>query len=157
MPKRTDLEQRLIRKRNHGKAISPCRKPNGKAYRVTTRYRAPGTWWALGYHTGEDYACPTGSLAVAVTWGTVLYVGSVPWGPAYGVAVVVRTRLGAYDYLFAHLSETRVRVGDKVRPGTIVGLTGSTGNSSGPHLHFEVRPANGRYGSDVNPRKVRRR
>ncbi len=160
MPK-TPLEMRMIRRRLLRKFVAPCRVAPvglipGKALPVTTPYGKRGALWALGYHTGEDYACPTGSLAVAVTWGTVVATGVTSWGPAYGTMVIIRTSSGRYDYAYCHLSRTLVKAGDKVRPGTVVGLTGETGHAFGEHLHFEARTAGGRYGSDVAPRRVRR-
>lgn len=169
--KRTLLERRYIRRRLARKWLSPVRtpptrtRPLGSGYNVTTPYGKRGPMWALGYHTGEDYAVPAGSHAVAVTWGRVIWVGErggwsgvpaagQPW--AYGLHVIIRTGSGRHDYAYCHLSQARVKVGDKVRPGTLIGLTGATGNVTGPHLHFEARTAAGRYGSDVPPRKVRR-
>lgn len=158
----TRLQQKMIKRRRKGKALSPCRTapsrifPTGRALRVSTPWGKPGSMWAAGHHTGEDYAAPIGSQAVAVTWGEVVQVGSTTWGPAYGVVVIIRNKRGRYDYGFCHLSKTLVRVGQKVKPGTVVGLTGNTGNTTGPHLHFEVRPAGGRYGSDVDPMRVKR-
>lgn len=158
---RTSLERRMTRRRRLGLNVSPVRAPHirgrGKAFKVTTRYGVPGTRWAAGHHTGEDYACPTGSHAVAVTWGRVVYVGQYGgWSNKglYGLHVIVRTP--SYDYAYCHLSRSLLSVGDKVRPGRLVGLTGATGNVTGPHLHFEVRPSGGLYGSDVHPRAVRR-
>lgn len=159
---RTPLERRMIARRLRGRSITPCRTapttahPSGQALPVTTAYGKRGTMWMLGYHTGEDYACPEGSQAVAVTWGKVLAVGTTSWGPAYGTMVIIRTASGRYDYAYCHLSAVLVKVGQKVRPGTLVGLTGATGNVTGPHLHFEARAAGGRYGADVAPRRVRR-
>lgn len=156
MPKRTRIEQRMIRRRLTGRMVSPCLNLEGRRFAVTTRYAVPGTHWATGHHTGEDYACPVGSLAVAVSWGTVIAVGITSWGPAYGQMVVIRTGDNSHDYAYCHLSSTSVAVGDKVRPGAVVGRTGATGNVTGPHLHFEARPAGGRYGSDVPPMRVKR-
>lgn len=172
---RTALEKRYIRRRKAGKTLSPARTaptadfPLGRAVKVTTVHGKPNppgqNLWALGYHPGEDFACPVGSQAVATTWGTVIWAGerggwSAPPKPgrpwAYGWHVVIRTASGKYDYIFAHLSKVFVKAGEKVRPGTVVGLIGATGNATGPHLHFEVRPAGGRYGSDVSPVLVRR-
>lgn len=158
---RTRLEAAMIRRRLARRGVCPVRSaptpaaPLGKALPVTTRYRLAGKSWALGYHTGEDYAAPTGSLAVAPTWGRVIDVGVTSWGEAYGIMVVTRDALGRYDYAHCHLSTTSVRVGDRVRPGTVLGHTGNTGNSSGPHCHFEARPAGGHYGTDINPRRIR--
>lgn len=157
---RTALEKKLIAKRRQGKAISPCRTPEGKAYKVTTKWNVKGDLWAAGHHTGQDFACPQGSLAVAVTWGTVVWVGQYGgWSSKglYGIHVIVRTRQGAYEYALCHLSSVNVKVGQKVRPGTVVGHTGATGNVTGAHLHFEARPAGGAYGSDISPMRVRKR
>jgi len=155
--RRTGLEVRLIARRLRRRSIAPARDAaTGRALPVTTPYRRPGPLWALGYHTGEDYAAVTGSLAVGVSWGRVVAVGSTSWGPAYGTMVVVRTSNGRHDVAYCHLDSVAVEVGDRVRPGKVLGLTGATGNTSGAHLHFEVRPAGGRYGSDVHPVVVRR-
>lgn len=154
--RRTVLEVRLAARRLLRRSIAPARRPDGAPLRVTTPYRKPGPLWALGYHTGEDYAAPIGSLAVAVSWGRVIAVGSTTWGPAYGTMVVVRTASGRYDYAYCHLSRVDVKVGDRVRPGKVLGRTGDTGNTRGAHLHFEARTRGGRYGSDVHPAKVRR-
>lgn len=155
MPKRTPLERRYRRRRLARKMLNPVR-VDGHGGTVTTPYGKRGSLWALGYHTGEDFACPTGSRAVAVSWGRVIAVGTTDWGPAYGMMVVIRTGNKRYDYAYCHLSRVDVRIGQKVRPGMRLGLTGETGNTTGPHLHFEARTAGGRYGSDVAPRKVRR-
>jgi murein DD-endopeptidase MepM/ murein hydrolase activator NlpD len=168
----TPLERRYTRRRRAGKMLSPVRTaptrehPLGQPVKATTPYGERGRLWSLGRHTGVDFACPTGSLAVATSWGRVVWVGErggwsapprpgKPW--AYGLHVIVRTANGRYDYMYAHLSEARVRVGDRVKPGTVVGLSGNTGNTTGAHVHFEARPAGGRYGSDVAPRLVRRK
>lgn len=153
---RSRLEARLIARRLRRRSIAPARTPDGKPLPVTTPYRRPGALWRLGYHTGEDYAAPIGSLAVGVSWGRVVAVGVTSWGPAYGTMIVVRTSNGRYDVGYCHLSTVDVEVGDRVRPGKILGRTGDTGNTRGAHLHFEVRPAGGRYGSDVHPARARR-
>lgn len=151
------LEARMIARRLAGLNVAPCRSADGKrALPVTTPYGIPGKSWAIGHHTGEDYAAPVGSLAVAPSWGTVMATGSTSWGPAYGTMIVIRSASGRYDYGFCHLSRVRVAVGDKVRPGTVVGHTGATGNVTGPHLHFEARTPGGHYGDDLHPRNVRR-
>lgn len=86
-------------------------------------------------HTGQDFAVPTGTPARAVTNGVVSFVG---WDGGYGNLVRVRHANGVESF-YAHLSATRVRPGQKVDAGQQVGSVGSTGNSTGPHLHLEVR------------------
>lgn len=123
-------------------------------YPVGTRYKAPGKHWALGYHTGVDYLAPTGSAALAPTNSTIIFAGRVGgWGSAYGNHVIGETRVGGrtYRWICAHLSRVDVRKGQVVSTGHRVGLTGATGNVTGPHLHFEVRVAPFTYGKDVNP------
>ncbi|MET9861182.1 peptidoglycan DD-metalloendopeptidase family protein [Streptomyces smyrnaeus] len=113
--------------------------------RVSQPYGVRGNW-AAGHHTGVDLAVPEGTPVRSVGPGTVVFAG---WAGAYGKAVTVRMPDGKY-ILFAHLSEIHVTTGAVVRPGTWVGLSGNTGRSTGPHLHFEVRAGRG-YGSDIDP------
>ncbi|WP_267242000.1 M23 family metallopeptidase [Streptomyces sp. PR69] len=113
---------------------------------VTTPYRASGASWSSGYHTGVDFAAATGATVKAVTAGTVVSAG---WGGAYGNEVVIRHNDGTYSQ-YAHLSALSVSSGQSVSAGQQIGLSGSTGNSTGPHLHFEVRTGPS-YGSDIDP------
>ncbi|MGP3975408.1 M23 family metallopeptidase [Streptomyces sp. 8N114] len=113
--------------------------------RVSQPYGVPGGW-AAGYHTGIDLAVPEGTPVRSVGPGTVVHAG---WAGAYGNAVTVRMTDGKYT-LFAHLSRIFVTVGSRVRAGTLLGRSGNTGRSTGPHLHFEVRAQRG-YGTDINP------
>lgn len=165
---------RQIRRRKAGKIVPPCVTARGwHTLPVTTRYRKPGptSQWSLGYHTGEDHAAPEGSLAIATSWGRVVCVATwtgpgqiwgrgevVHWGDSYGTHVIVRTGDGRYDYAACHLRTAMVDPGERVTPGTILGLTGHTGGSGsfGPHLHLEARPAGGRFGSDIDPINVKR-
>ncbi|MGW0465541.1 transglycosylase family protein [Streptomyces sp. NPDC003027] len=111
-----------------------------------TRYRVSGSSWSSGYHTGVDFPVPTGTSVKAVAGGTVVSAG---WGGAYGYEIVVRHDDGRYSQ-YAHLSALHVRDGQRVSGGQRIARSGSTGNSSGPHLHFEVRTGPG-YGSDIDP------
>lgn len=112
----------------------------------STPYRAAGSSWAKGYHTGVDFPVPTGTAVKSVAPGRVVSAG---WGGAYGYQVVVQHGDGKYSQ-YAHLSALTVREGQKVGGGQRIGRSGSTGNSTGPHLHFEVRTGPG-YGSDIDP------
>ncbi|MEU3051358.1 transglycosylase family protein [Streptomyces sp. NPDC006984] len=112
---------------------------------VTAVYGQRGSW-AAGYHTGVDFATPVGTSIKAVAAGTVVSAG---WDGAYGNAVVIQHTDGVYT-LSAHLSTTSVTAGENVTAGQQIGLSGNTGNSTGPHLHFEVRTSN-TYGADIDP------
>ncbi|MBL8165193.1 MAG: peptidoglycan DD-metalloendopeptidase family protein [Anaerolineae bacterium] len=86
-------------------------------------------------HTGIDFEAPRGSSVQAASTGRVLFAGYSSWG--YGNTVVLSH--GALITLYAHMDEILVACGQLVQAGDIVGTLGSTGNSSGPHLHFEIR------------------
>ncbi|WP_320772992.1 transglycosylase family protein [Streptomyces sp. CRN 30] len=114
--------------------------------RTGTPYRASGPSWSKGYHTGVDFPVPTGTSIRSVKSGKVVTAG---WGGSFGYQVVVRHSDGRYTQ-YAHLSAISVRSGQSVGTGQRLGRAGSTGNSSGPHLHFEVRTGPG-FGSDIDP------
>lgn len=151
------LIRRMRRRRQLGKVLPVCLDAvTLKPIPVSTPYRRPGRLWSLGYHTGADHAAPIGSLALAVTRGTVIHAGyGAPWGSAYGQLVVIRTAGGRYDYGYAHLSKPLVKAGDSVVPGQVIGLTGDTGNVTGAHLHFEARTAGGLLADNVRPIRVK--
>ncbi|WP_086804870.1 transglycosylase family protein [Streptomyces caniscabiei] len=111
-----------------------------------TPYRASGSSWSKGYHTGVDFPVSTGSTVKSVAAGEVVTSG---WGGSFGYQVVIRHADGRYTQ-YAHLSAISVKAGQSVSAGQRIGRSGSTGNSSGPHLHFEVRTGPG-FGSDIDP------
>ncbi|MEU4871942.1 LysM peptidoglycan-binding domain-containing M23 family metallopeptidase [Streptomyces sp. NPDC021608] len=113
---------------------------------IGTPYHQSGSMWSSGYHTGVDFVVPTGTTLKAVGAGTVVSAG---WGGAYGNQVVIRLADGYYAQ-YAHLSQLSVSAGQTVTAGQQVGLSGATGNVTGPHLHFEIRTTPD-YGSDVDP------
>ncbi|MFD8155285.1 peptidoglycan DD-metalloendopeptidase family protein [Streptomyces sp. NPDC001046] len=113
---------------------------------VGTPYRMSGSMWSSGYHTGVDFVVPTGTSLKAVGAGTVVSAG---WGGAYGNQVVIKLSDGNYAQ-YAHLSQLSVSAGQTVTAGQQIGLSGATGNVTGPHLHFEIRTTPD-YGSDVDP------
>ncbi len=120
---------------------------NGK---VTTPYKKLGKMWSKGYHTGVDFAVPVGTDVLAVADGKI---EAANWGAAYGTQLVQKVEGGWVIY--AHLSKALVKAGDKVKKNQHIGESGNTGNSSGPHLHFEMRD-NIRWsaGKDIDPAKV---
>ena len=121
---------------------------NGK---ISTAYKKPGKHWkATGYHTGVDFAMPTGTPVLAVADGKI---ENANWGKSYGNQVVQKVDGGWVIY--AHLNKVRCKPGQVVKKGSIVGEVGSTGNSTGPHLHFEMRD-NIRWsaGKDIDPKDI---
>ncbi|WP_055553692.1 transglycosylase family protein [Streptomyces sp. NBRC 110028] len=113
---------------------------------ITAAYGVRGPRWASGHHTGVDYAVPVGTPVHAVAPGTVVAAG---WAGAFGCQVIIRHAEGLYTQ-YAHLSALTVRSGQTVEAGRRIARSGNTGNTTGPHLHFEVRTTS-RYGSDVDP------
>ena len=111
-----------------------------------TPYHQRGGSWSSGMHTGIDFTVPTGTPVKAAGPGTVQKAAQ---GGAYGNEVVIRHQDGTYSQ-YAHLSKISVSAGRHVKGGQKIGLSGDTGNTSGPHLHFEIRTGP-EYGSDINP------
>jgi murein DD-endopeptidase MepM/ murein hydrolase activator NlpD len=115
-------------------ALAQARVTPVPGYAITTGHGASGAMWSTGTHTGVDYAAPSGTEVVAAASGTVVEVSS---GGAYGNRIVIEHEDG-YRTSYSHLSGVDVSVGQEVTAGDHIGAVGSTGNSSGPHLHFEV-------------------
>ncbi|MCX7956021.1 MAG: M23 family metallopeptidase [Patescibacteria group bacterium] len=94
------------------------------------------TQYYIWYHQALDIANPSSPPILAADSGTVVYVGCVGWG--YGCHVIINHNNG-YQTLYAHLSRYDVDSGDYVSQGQQIGIMGSTGRSTGTHLHFEIR------------------
>jgi murein DD-endopeptidase MepM/ murein hydrolase activator NlpD len=90
-------------------------------------------------HSGIDLSSRTGTTVFAADAGTVIFAGWSNWG--YGNSIVLAH--GNKLTLYGHLSRINVRCGQQLSQGAPIGAVGSSGNSSGPHLHFEIRPAGG--------------
>jgi murein DD-endopeptidase MepM/ murein hydrolase activator NlpD len=116
--------------------------------RVTSGYERP-LWPMMGVitqrysyrgpkrgHAGLDLAAPTGTPVYAALSGTVTFSGWNVFG--YGQLITIRG-IDGRDYYYAHNSRRLVSKGQRVRQGQMISRVGSTGNSSGPHLHFEIR------------------
>ncbi|MFF6878084.1 MULTISPECIES: peptidoglycan DD-metalloendopeptidase family protein [unclassified Streptomyces] len=113
---------------------------------VSTSYQANSGLWSSGSHTGVDFHAASGTSVHAVGAGTVVEAG---WGGSYGNQIVIKMNDGTYTQ-YGHLSSAGVSVGQQVTPGQQIGLSGATGNVTGPHLHFEARTSP-EYGSDIDP------
>ncbi|MFF4170034.1 M23 family metallopeptidase [Streptomyces sp. NPDC001744] len=120
------------------------------SYTLSASFNQGGAMWAHK-HSGQDFAVPVGTPVKAAAAGTVVKAGPYGGGdgPAYGNAIVVKHANGRYSQ-YAHLSKIQVKIGQKVGVGQRIALSGNTGNSSGPHLHFEIRTTPN-YGSALNP------
>jgi murein DD-endopeptidase MepM/ murein hydrolase activator NlpD len=121
-----------------------------KGYKLSASFAQAGNMWN-STHSGQDFAVKSGTSVVAAHGGTVVKAGGngAGDGPAYGNAVVIKHGNGTYSQ-YAHLSRVTVKAGQVVTAGQNIALSGNTGNSSGPHLHFEVRTT-ANYGSAVDP------
>ncbi|MGW0701918.1 M23 family metallopeptidase [Streptomyces sp. NPDC002867] len=124
-------------------------KPVNK-YTLTASFAQGGAMWSAK-HSGQDFAVPVGTPVKAAGAGTVVKAGPNGGGdgPAYGNAVVIKHANGKYSQ-YAHLSTIKVSIGSTVKAGQTIAKSGNTGNSSGPHLHFEIRTTPN-YGSALNP------
>lgn len=136
----SDTEETKEKKETSRSLVAPVDAPTG------TPYHKAGSSWSKGYHTGVDFAVPTGTSVKAVAAGRVVSSG---WAGSFGYQVVIRHADGRYTQ-YAHLSAISVKSGQGVGAGQRIGRSGSTGNSTGPHLHFEVRTGPG-FGSDIDP------
>lgn len=116
---------------------TPVDSPRGMPIKGTlTQGSHPG-------HIALDFGAPVGTPVKATMDGKVVYAG---WNnEGYGNLIIVEN--GPYRTYFAHLSKIPVKIGDKVTAGMVVGYSGNTGNSTGPHLHYEVR----KNGQQINP------
>ncbi len=97
-----------------------------------------GYSWVQGFyagHSGVDLAAPVGTPVYAALGGTVIFQGWNSFG--YGYLIVLAH--GPFTTVYGHLSDIYVRCGQSVSPGQTIGASGNSGNSSGPHLHFEIR------------------
>lgn len=115
----------------------PNGSPLGRYLRITSRYgyRYHPIYRRRKFHTGVDLGARYGQPIRATADGLVEYAG---WKSGYGRTIVIQHRFG-FETVFAHLSRTRVRVGQYIRKGQIIGYVGSSGRSTGPHLHYEIR------------------
>ncbi|WP_374986766.1 peptidoglycan DD-metalloendopeptidase family protein [Streptomyces fradiae] len=138
------LEQPAPRVADSGRAwVAPVAEEDG--YVLSAGFGGTGRHWARR-HTGQDFAVDIGTPVRSIGSGRV---HAVACGGPFGIEVVVRHDNGWYSQ-YAHLASTAVERGQRVATGQWVGQAGTTGNSTGPHLHFEVR-LTPHLGSEVDP------
>ncbi|ORT59575.1 M23 family metallopeptidase [Streptomyces sp. CB03238] len=105
-------------------------------HQLSARYGQAGVNW-MSLHTGIDFPVQYGTPVMAATDGTV----RTQWNSAYGNMAIVTAKDGTETW-YCHLSSTKIRSGE-VKAGDVIAYSGNSGNSTGPHLHFEVRPGGG--------------
>jgi murein DD-endopeptidase MepM/ murein hydrolase activator NlpD len=116
-----------------------------QTYELSAGFGSGGDRWA-NRHTGQDFAVPIGTPVRAAGAGRVV---SVSCGGPFGIEIVIQ-HAGGYYTQYAHLAAVTVDQGERVDTGQWIGQSGTTGNSTGPHLHFEVR-VTPQAGSAVDP------
>ena len=99
-------------------------------------------------HQGQDIAAPAGTKVKSVADGVVVRSTSPSESGGYGNFIVIKHK--DFYSAYGHLSKREVKKGDTVKKGELIGLVGSTGQSTGPHLHFEIRKT--QDGSQVDPK-----
>jgi murein DD-endopeptidase MepM/ murein hydrolase activator NlpD len=114
------------------------------SYTITGTFGQAGSLWSSGYHTGLDFAAPTGTLIKAIHSGTITEAG---WAGSYGYRTILTLDDGT-ELWFCHQSSISVSVGQKVGTGDVIGRVGATGNVTGAHLHLEVHPGGAATGID---------
>lgn len=110
---------------------------------LSSPYGIRRTGFSFAVHRGVDISVPSGTEVRSMAPGRVAFSGAMR---GYGNVVIVDHGRGLRT-LYAHLSELRVRTGEELRGRPVIGLSGSTGHSTGPHLHFEIQ----RRGSAEDP------
>jgi murein DD-endopeptidase MepM/ murein hydrolase activator NlpD len=116
-------------------------KPVDAKFKVTQVYGKKSSLYPSKFHKGVDYGCPVGSPVYACVDGVVT---SNSWGSAFGTHVIIDNAKFADGSAglwigYMHLSKVKVSAGQKVKRGQIIGWSGNTGHTTGPHLHVEVQ------------------
>lgn len=114
--------------------------PLPQSYTITSwfGYREDPFTGEIAYHSGTDIGAPGGTPILAAADGTVTIANAIDsWGGGYGYHIKVKHN-DTYDTLYAHCSSICVTIGQEVKQGEVIGYVGTTGNSTGNHLHFEV-------------------
>ncbi len=115
-------------------------------FKVTCEYKRKGSW-ACGWHTGIDLVCDNDTI-YATCDGVVTRTG---YDKSYGNFIVVKNDADGKYHWYCHLSKINVSVNQKVSRVSKIGIMGSTGNSTGKHLHFEIRNTSNKYADNSNP------
>jgi murein DD-endopeptidase MepM/ murein hydrolase activator NlpD len=141
---------------SHIPSIQPVQNKDLKRMASGYGYRIDPFYHTRRFHAGMDFTAPYGTPIYATGDGRVIHSANDGWG--YGINVRIDHGF-SYTTLYGHLSRTKVRKGQSVKRGEIIGYVGSTGKSTGPHLHYEVRKNNTPlnpaffYHNDLSPKQ----
>lgn len=137
------VSRSLVRKKLAARAVEAAKisaKGHGWQLPTTNPVKTSGFGYRWGrLHAGEDFALPTGTDLASMSTGKVDFAGTES---GYGTLLKIRYWDGTVSY-FAHMSSISVSVGEGVAAGQIVGKSGNSGHSTGPHLHLEIHPRGG--------------
>jgi len=140
-----DAERRAVAKRRAAAAALQKTEAERKAREswimpIKGAVFTSGFGWRWGrMHQGDDFGTPVGTPLHAMSTGTVVFAG---WQGGYGNKVEIEYWDGTVS-VYGHMNSISVKEGDKVAPGDLVGTSGNTGHSTGPHLHLEIHPHGG--------------
>jgi murein DD-endopeptidase MepM/ murein hydrolase activator NlpD len=129
---------------SHTPAIQPVSNKDLSRIASGFGYRVDPVYKTIKFHAGLDFAAPQGTPIYATADGTVTTAGST--GNGYGNHVIINHGYG-YETLFGHMVRVKVRAGQVVKRGEVIGWVGSTGKSTGPHCHYEVH----KNGQKIDP------
>jgi murein DD-endopeptidase MepM/ murein hydrolase activator NlpD len=129
---------------SHTPAIQPV--SNKDLSRIASGFgsRIDPVYKTVKFHYGLDFAAPQGTPIYATADGTITTAGST--GNGYGNHVIINHGYG-YETLYGHMVRVKVRNGETIKRGEVIGWVGSTGKSTGPHCHYEVH----KYGDKIDP------
>lgn len=162
MEKQTTTKKPTTTESNNSQESTTAESTTVDSNRLSMTYPVPSQttitcdFGSAGYegHTGVDFSCPTGSAVVAAESGYVFYTKELDYSYGYHVVIMhdKTDSAGNYVYtLYAHNSSIVVSQNQYVTKGQLIAYSGSTGNSTGPHCHFEVRTPTAQYSDCVNP------
>ncbi|HQV05210.1 MAG: peptidoglycan DD-metalloendopeptidase family protein [Chitinophagaceae bacterium] len=140
----TDLVKDKEKLLAHTPAIQPVNNKDLKRVASGFGYRIDPVYKTTKFHAGLDFSAPQGTPIYATADGTVTTAGNT--GNGYGNHVVINHGYG-YETLYGHMVRVKVRNGESVKRGEVIGWVGSTGKSTGPHCHYEVH----KNGQKINP------
>lgn len=121
--------------------------PVSGPFKITCTYHQLGKHWACGHHTGIDIVS-NNKLVYGTCNGVVHRVG---YDKYYGNFIVVYNNADDTYHWFCHLAKCKVKIGDRINRTKVIGIMGSTGNSTGVHLHYEIRLSCNKYDMTSNP------